>query len=127
MKRRDWLFHVLALIAGATIVSGALQVVAPAFVLRTVGAETTPASCHFFGIVGMFMMLFGGAMLHALLDRANHPIVVLWAALQKLGAFAAVGLGVMNGVFGSLALLIAAFDLLSGVLALGYWQRIRRL
>jgi hypothetical protein len=46
---------------------------------------------------------------------------VLWAALQKFGASAAVGLGVMHGVFSPVALGVAGFDLLSGILALMYW------
>jgi hypothetical protein len=52
--------------------------------------------------------------------------VVLWAAAQKVGASGAVGLGVKRGVFSPLALGVAAFDFLSGALALAYWRRLRR-
>jgi hypothetical protein len=126
MKQRDALYWVLVAIAGATIVSGAVQAIAPGFELRMLAAESTPTSRHFFGIVGMFMVLFGGGMMHALCSPRHHPVMVLWASLQKCGAFAAVGLGVLIHVFSPLALLVAGFDLLSGVLGFWYWGRIRR-
>lgn len=106
----------LVLISGITVLSGLAQLLAPEIVLRTVGGETGPAARHFFAIIGMFMLLFGGALLHALFSARPQPVVVLWAGLQKLGAAAAVGVGVVNGVFGGLALAVAGFDLLSGVL-----------
>lgn len=124
-KPRDWLFWLLSAIAVMTVVTGAVQAAAPAFVLNLLHTEVTPASAHFFRIVGMFMALFGGAMLHALFSREDHPIVVLWGALQKFGASVAVTIGVFQGVFSSLAWLVAVTDLLSGVAALWYWQRIR--
>jgi hypothetical protein len=117
---------VLLAIAAITVASGLGQIVAPQLVLRIVGADTAPAAAHFFAIIGMFMALFGGLLWQAL--RAPVPILpaLFWASLQKLGAAAAVAIGVRRGLFGSVALLIAAFDLGSGVLALWYWQRVRR-
>lgn len=126
MMPRTLLWRVLALIAGATVLSGLVQMVRPSFVLHTIGGDITPASSHFFGIVGMFMVLFGGAMLHALLSAVPQPIVVLWASLQKFGAAVAVGLGVGHGIFSALALLVAGFDLLSGVLMYWYWLHLPR-
>ncbi|MFL5403363.1 MAG: patatin [Gemmatimonadales bacterium] len=123
---RTLLWRVLVLIAAATVLSGIIQMLRPAFVLGFVGAEATPAGSHFFGIVGMFMLLFGGAMLHALLSAVPQPIVLLWAALQKLGAALAVGLGVHHAIFSSTALLVAGFDLASGVLAFWYWSHLPR-
>lgn len=98
-----------------TIVSGAVQVVAPAFVLSLVGGDASPPSRHFFGIVGMFMVLFGGALVHGLAGPAPDRVVLLWTGLQKLGASAAVGLGVARGLFAPLALAVAGFDFASGV------------
>ncbi len=126
MKKKDVLYKILVLISVATVVSGALQVVKPGLVLDVIGGESTDTSRHFFGIVGMFMVLFGGAMLHALLSEAHHPVVVLWAGLQKVGAFAAVGLGVWRELLSALALGVAGFDLMSGLLILWYWLTIRR-
>lgn len=105
--------------------SGLGQLVRPDLVLRLIGGETTPASLHFFGIVGMFMLLFGGMLLHALLTAGDHSVAVLWAGLQKFGAAGAVGLGVMNDVFSPLALAVAGFDLLSGFFIFAYRKRAR--
>lgn len=126
MKTRDWHYWTLAAIAVITIFSGLLQMSSPGFELRMLSAESTPTSRHFFAIVGMFMVLFGGAFLHALCSPAHHPVVVLWASFQKFGAFAAVALGVLNHIFSPLALLVASFDLCSGVLGIWYWRKIRQ-
>jgi hypothetical protein len=111
---------VLLAISALTVASGLGQLLKPDLVLGLVGGESTPASRHFFGIVGMFMVLFGAMLLHALLTAGNHSVAVLWAGAQKLGAAAAVGLGVAKGIFSPLALGVAGFDLLSGLLILAY-------
>ncbi|HQR41521.1 MAG TPA: hypothetical protein PLX97_02530 [Gemmatales bacterium] len=125
MKVRDWLYWTLVAIGAITVLSGSLQMVAPGLVLTLIGGQMTPTSLHFFGIIGMFMVLFGGALLQALLSPLHHPVVLFWAGLQKFGASAAVGLGVWHQLFSPLALLVAGFDLLSGILALWYWNRVR--
>lgn len=126
MKKKDWLYWLLVLIAASTFFTGGVQAVAPAFILRFLSAETTITSQHFFAIVGMFMVLFGGATLHALLSIKHHPVVILWSSFQKLGASVAVALGVQRSVFASLALIVAIIDFISGLLGLWYWSRIRR-
>ncbi len=126
MKRKDWLYWILVLIAVSTALTGSIQLVAPAFILRLLSAETTTTSQHFFAIVGMFMVLFGGATLHALLSFKHHPVVILWSSFQKFGASVAVAIGVQRSIFSSLALVVAIIDFLSGLLALWYWSRIRR-
>lgn len=118
--------RVLLLIALLTVVSGLVQALAPGRLLAILSADSNPASRHFFGIVGMFMMLFGGMLWNALTSAPPQPIPILWAALQKFGASLAVGLGVWHGVFASLALAVAGFDLLSGVLAFVYWRAVSR-
>jgi hypothetical protein len=125
MKVKGWSYWILVGIAVITIISGLVQLIAPGLELRMLSAEATPTSRHFFAIVGMFMVLFGGAFLNALCSPTHHPIVVFWAGLQKFGAFAAVGLGVLHHIFSPLALFVAIFDLLSGVLMLWYWRKIR--
>jgi hypothetical protein len=126
MKRKDWLFVLLLLIAASTALTGGVQVVAPAFILRLLSADVTTTSQHFFAIVGMFMVLFGGATVHALVSFKHHPVVILWSSFQKFGAAVAVALGVQRGVFSSLAMIVAVVDLLSGVLAFWYWRRIKQ-
>jgi hypothetical protein len=125
MKTRDALYWILVAIAALTVFSGIVQMVVPDFELRMLSAKSTATSRHFFGIVGMFMTLFGGAMLHALLSPKDHPVVVFWASLQKFGAVCAVALGVGRGIFSTLALTVAFFDLASGILGMSYWCRIR--
>jgi hypothetical protein len=115
----------LLVISALTVASGLGQLVRPDLVLRLIGGETTPGALHSFGIVGMFMVLFGGMLLHALLTAGNNAVPVLWAGLQKLGAAGAVGLGVARGLFAPIALGVAAFDLLSGILILVYRHRTR--
>jgi hypothetical protein len=121
MNARIWRHRAGLAIAVITVATGAIQIVAPAFVLGTIGAEMTPTTRHLFGTVGMFMALFGGALLHALQRPVERRIVVLWAALQKFGAVAAVGLGVARGLFSPLALGVAGFDLLSGLVIIWLW------
>jgi hypothetical protein len=125
MKNRDWLYWTLVIIAGLTIFSGLFQIVAPGIELRLLAAEDTPSSEHLFGTIGMFMVLFGGVFLGALLSPADQSLVVFWGSLQKFGASIAVGLGVMHHVFSPLALLVASFDFGSGILGMWYWVRIK--
>ncbi len=113
------------LISVLTFLSGMVQMIAPAFVLHFVGAEVTPTAAHFFGIVGMFMALFGGLMGHALYSAHPNRVAVLWCALQKLGAFVAVSLGIINDVFSMMALGVALFDLLSGILFFYYLKTLK--
>ena len=116
---------IVILISLVTILSGLSQVIMPSFVLELIGAEISPTTSHFFAIVGMFMSLFGGLMLHAIYSTHTNLEAVLWCALQKLGAFVAVTLGVVNGIFSPLALGVALFDLFSGLLFLYYFQQRR--
>ena len=111
---------ILILISVATVISGLSQMIMPGFVLGIIGAEITVTSSHFFAIVGMFMALFGGLMLHAIYSAQPQRPAILWCAFQKLGAFAAVTLGVFTGVFSVLAMAVAIFDLVSGAIFLYY-------
>ncbi len=64
--------------------------------------------------------------LQALLSDPSPPYVVLWCAVQKLGAFVAVSVGVARDLFGSVAVGVALFDLLTAALAAALWHRLRR-
>ena len=126
MRQQSLHYYLVTAIAAITVVSGLVQMVVPRFVLRLVGAEITSTSSHFFGIVGMFMLLFGGALLHEVFSTPAQPVVALWAALQKFGAVAAVILGVLRGIFSPLALVVSSFDLVSAVIIFAYWSRIKK-
>ena len=114
----------LIVIAAATVVSGLTQMVAPAFVLGMIGGDTGDAAQHLFRTVGMFMAITGAMFLQSLLRWSKEPAIPLWIGVQKLAAAVLVGWGVASGLFGSLALGVAAFDLFSGVLA---WLFLARL
>lgn len=120
MKPLSILGKAVGAIAVLTVISGLVQMARPAWVLGIVGAQAGPTPEHFFGIVGMFMALFGGLALHGL--RLDSAPPMLWSGLQKVGAVAAVGLGVRHDIFSGMALLVAGFDLLSAVLILCYWR-----
>ena len=122
----DPLRGVVAAIAALTVLSGVGQLLLPGTVLDLLGAESTATSKHFFAIVGMFMAVVGGVTLQALLAEHTPPYVVLWCAVQKLGAFIAVAVGVARDLFDSIALLVAVFDLLTAILAAVLWHRLRR-
>jgi|SRR5690554_3272976 len=122
---KKYLNLAVVVISLATLFSGLAQVFLPAMVLNLIGAEVTPLSAHLFGIVGMFMALFGGLMLHVVYSAKAGQEAIWWCALQKLGAFVAVSLGVLNGLFSVLALGVALFDLFSGILFLYYIKVLR--
>lgn len=122
MKGISLLGKFVCLIAIVTILSGAVQMCWPSLVLTIVGGEAGATARHFFGTIGMFMLLFGGLMLHGV--YSNSAPALLWASLQKFGAVVAVGLGIYHSIFAPLAAVVAGFDLLSGLLAIIYWRKI---
>ncbi len=126
MNTRNWSYWVLLVIGVITIISGAVQVFWPGGELRMLEAGLTPTTAQLFATVGMFMVLFGGVLVHSLLCGAPDPVVIVWTGWQKLGSSAAVGLGVMHHIFSPLALLVAAFDCGSGVVAFLYWYQLKR-
>ncbi len=114
---------IVILISLATILSGLTQLIMPGFVLAFIGASITDTTSHFFAIIGMFMALFGGLMLHAVYSAQPQKPAILWCAFQKLGAFVAVGLGIISGIFSPIAAGVALFDLFSGLLFLYYLKK----
>jgi hypothetical protein len=107
-------------IGAITAATGVLQAALPQATLGPLRADDSPTVRHFFATVGMFMACTGGV----LVARPAEPAVVLMTAAQKIGASAAVGLGVRRGLLSPLALGVAGFDALSGLLALDYWRRL---
>jgi hypothetical protein len=111
---------VLRGIGAITVATGVLQAAVPQATLGPLKADDSPTARHFFGTVGMFMACTGGV----LVARSEDRPVVLMTAAQKLGASVAVGLGVRRGLLSPLALAVASFDALSGLIALDYWRRL---
>lgn len=126
MLTKNLLLKSVFFIALITVVSGLTQMLMPELVLSIVGGSTaSPGGNYSFGIVGMFMVLFGGLCIHALSTEKQEPLVIFWCALQKLGAAIAVTLAVCQDLFSWLALLVSGFDFLSFVLLLVFWWSIK--
>jgi hypothetical protein len=111
----------LRAIGVTTAATGVLQAATPATTLGLLQADESATSRHFFGTVGMFMACTGSA----LAARPDDSAIVLMTVAQKLGAAAAVGLGVKRGLLSPLALGVAGFDALSGLVAFDRWRRLR--
>jgi hypothetical protein len=122
---KKFLRLILLLISVTTLISGAMQAIAPAFVLNFVGAEIDATTRQLFATIGMFMFLFGGMMIHALYHEDDNRVVVIWSAFQKLGASVAVAIGIMKGVFLPVAGMVAAFDFVSGILFFAYLKSLK--
>lgn len=113
---------VLRFIAAVTLLSGIIQAVAPGWILSLVDGNAGAA--YAFAIVGFFMALFGGLLWQSV--GAGMRIGILWTGLQKVGASAAVFIGIHRGVFGGpMAFTVASFDALSAILIFVYYARPR--
>lgn len=112
--------RVLRAIAGITVATGAVTAVWPGLVLGELSPRPTPMDRQLFGTIGMFMVVSGGTMHRAL--AAPHPErgVLIWSAVQKLGASAAMGIGVRRSLYAPRALAVAGFDFASGLGCLAY-------
>jgi hypothetical protein len=118
------LHRALVVIAGLTAATGAGQAVRPGTTLRLLTTKDDPTSRHFFGTVGMFMVVVGGGLLSTLVRPVADPVVLFWSAVQKVGASVAVALGVWRRLLSPVALVVAVFDLFSGALILVYRRRV---
>ena len=117
---------ILLVIAAITVVSGLGQLLMPELVLTLIGGSTAPATAQGFATVGMFMAVTGAMFCQHLWHRSTDTVIPFWIGVQKTAAAILVGLGVSRGLFAPLALAVAGFDLLSGVLAFVFVARLGR-
>ena len=117
---------VLIVIAAITFVSGAAQLVAGEMILGIIATSATGPEVHLFGTVGMFMLITGAMFCQSLIQRTDAPAISLWISVQKFAAAVLVFIAWMKGYFLWLALGVAAFDLVTGVLAFMFWRRLPR-
>ncbi|MCF6280787.1 MAG: hypothetical protein L3J28_01045 [Candidatus Polarisedimenticolaceae bacterium] len=126
MNSNQLLLKMVFFIGVITIFSGLGQMIKPDLVLSIISdSEQSAGGNHSFAIIGMFMVLFGGLVVHALSTESQSPTAILWCTFQKLGAAFAVAIGVSNGLFSSLALAVAGFDLLSFFVMFAFWLTIK--
>jgi hypothetical protein len=124
VSRQSALPRVLRAIARITVVTGAAQAAWPGLVLGELSPRPGPMDRQLFGTIGMFMVVSGGTLDRALAAPRPDRGVVLWAAAQKLGASAAMSIGVGRGLYARRALAVAGFDLLSGLGCLAYARQL---
>jgi hypothetical protein len=122
--RTNVLYWLVVAISAVTVLSGAVLILWPGSVLGFFGCEQSTTTMHFFGVVGMLMALFGGALLNALFSGRNAPIVVLWCGLQKSGGVIGMLIGIAHGIFSPMGWLLAGFDLVSALLIFAYLFRV---
>jgi hypothetical protein len=123
----DTLLRLALLVIGiVTVISGLGQLLAPGMVLTVIGGDTAPAVRQGFATVGMFMVVTGAMLCQHIWRRSAEPTVPFWIGVQKVAAAALVGLGVGRGLFAPLALGVAVFDLVSGLLVFVFVARNRR-
>ena len=112
----------VVIISFITVASGLMQLGFPAFVLKNVGIEGTATNTQLFATIGMFMIMFGGLVIHGVYSPYQNKVIILWASFQKLGASIAVGIGILHHIFNFASGGVALFDLCSGIIFLYYYQ-----
>ncbi len=117
---------ILIAIAAITFVSGAAQLVAGEMILGIIARSATGSEVHLFGTVGMFMVITGAMFFQSLIQRTDAPAISFWIAMQKFAAAVLVFIAWIKGYFLWLALGVAAFDFVTGILAFLFWRRLPR-
>lgn len=117
----------LRAVAVLTTASGALLIGAPGAVIeRLTPGRDDPLDRHLLGTVGMFMAVSGAMLGRAARPGRPDPVLLAWSAAEKLGASAAVAVGVRRRAFPPAALAVAGFDLASAVACMLYRRRLPR-
>ena len=110
-------------VGAVTAFFGLLLLAFPITMLHLLDAGTTDPAPYIFGIVGLFMLLFGGLLVDAARRPEPPPVALFWCFLQKVGATVAMLAGFITDVYGWLALLVAVFDGASALIVYGLWRR----
>lgn len=124
-KRHLQLFVVM--ISSVTLILGVFQLLNPMAALGMMGrGEILPVTSHYFAMLGFFMILFNGMVLHTVYEIQTSKTIILWAALQKIGVAVLVFIGIVGGHFHFTAIGVALFDLISGVLFLFFLAQLNK-
>lgn len=127
-KRPFWKRHLqllVILISLVTLFLGVFQLLNPTAALGMMGkGEILPVTSHYFAMMGFFMILFNGMVLHTVYEIQTSKTIILWAALQKIGVAVLVFIGIVGGNFHFTAIGVALFDLFSGVLFLLFFSQL---
>jgi hypothetical protein len=106
-----------------TVVSGLFLLAFPKTALGLIGAGKADPAPYLFGIIGMFMLLFGGLLIDTARRLEPSPVALFWCMLQKIGATIAMVVGYVTDVYGWFALFVAIVDGASALIIRALWRR----
>jgi hypothetical protein len=106
-----------------TALSGLFLLAFPKTALSLLGAGKTDPAPYLFGLIGMFMLLFGGLLIDTARRPDPAPVALFWCMLQKIGATIAMVVGYVTDVFGWFALFVALVDAASALIVRALWRR----
>ncbi len=117
---------VLIFISAVTIISGLVQLVAPAWELSFIATSQSALGEQFFATVGMFMVITGAMFLQSLLTHSSERAIPLWIGVQKAAAVALVSLAIVRGLLAPIAFGTVGFDAVSAIITFVFWHRMPR-
>jgi hypothetical protein len=123
---RDRFWRTLFGIGVVTIAVGFAELGVPEFVLRQLAVEVSPTSKYLLSVVGLMTATFGLMFLYALLSAIPQHVAILWSGLQKCSMAALLGIAIQEGIFSSAGIALAMFDLICGIMIIGYWYWVRQ-
>ena len=129
-KHPFWKRHLqllVVLISLITVILGIFQLLNPTAALGMMGkGEILPVTAHYFAMLGFFMILFSGMVLHTVYEVQTSKTIILWAGLQKVGVAVLIVIGIIGGHFHFTAIGVAIFDLVAGVLFFFYFAQLNK-
>lgn len=123
---RDRFWRTLFGIGVATIVIGFVELSAPEFVLRQLASDVSTTSTYLLSVVGLMTATSGLMFLFALTSTTPQHVAILWSGVQKCSTAALLGIAIQRGIFSNAGLALAVFDLIAGVMIVGYWYGVRQ-
>lgn len=117
--------HILvSFIASLTLATGLAQLLLPAQMLEQMGTRvSSPLERQQLSTIGLFMALFGTALLHALRRPHVLPVLLFWSALQKAGFALLLSVGLLRDIYAPAILPIVVFDLAAALIFLDFRRR----
>jgi hypothetical protein len=123
---RDRFWHTLFGVGIVTTVVGFLELSMPEVVLRQLAVDLTTTSMYLLSVVGLMTATFGLMFLYALASTTPQYVAILWSGLQKCSTAALLGIAIQRGIVSNAGLVLALFDLVAGVMIVGYWYWVRQ-
>lgn len=119
-RKPNGLHSAVVAVAGVTFLAGLGALLTPRLLLQLLAVSAGGIGEFFLRLVGMLVVLFGGLLSHALIRPTYARPILFWAGLEKVGFAVALAAGYLTSTLGSLAVAIAAVDLVSGLILFAY-------